>query len=71
MKAVLFRSKERFTGVPGDVGRIMGSSVRSLISSPRSGSTMDYSGTDMVIYYPSFLYSSNHPLALYDVYDIT
>ncbi len=29
----------------------------------------DYSDTDFLIYYPSFNYSSNHPLALYEVYD--
>jgi glutathione synthase/RimK-type ligase-like ATP-grasp enzyme len=29
----------------------------------------DYSHTDLLIYYPVFKFSSNHPLALYDVHD--
>lgn len=29
----------------------------------------DYNNVDFVIYYPSFKYSSNYPLALYEVYD--
>ena len=68
MKAVLFRSQERFDAfqrklIEYDVG------FDILDFEKLDWLNYDFSDVDIVIYYPSFKYSSNHPLALEDVYD--
>jgi hypothetical protein len=68
MKAVLFKSKERFAAFREMLANY-GIDCTVLDFESQEWVDHDYSGTDMVIYYPSFLYSSNHPLALYHVYD--
>lgn len=68
LKAVLFKSKERFSAfqkklIEYDID------CKVLDFSAQDWLTYNYSSVDFVIYYPSFTYSSNHPLALQEVYD--
>ena len=68
LRAVLFKSKERFSAFEQKLKEhdvaytVMDFSTQEWIG-------FDYSNTDFVIYYPSFEYSSNHPLALHKVFD--
>lgn len=68
MKAVLFKSKERFASFRKMLEEY-GVDCTFLDFSSQEWIDHDYSDTDFLIYYPSFSYSSNHPLALYEVYD--
>ncbi len=68
LKAVLFKSKERFSAfleklIEHDVD------ITILDFVEQEWIRFDYSTIDFLIYYPSFTYSSNHPLALQEVYD--
>jgi glutathione synthase/RimK-type ligase-like ATP-grasp enzyme len=67
-KAVLFKSKERFAAFQrtleeNDVD------YKILDFSKHDWIDFDYSNIDFIIYYPSFSYSANYPLALQEVYD--
>jgi len=64
----LFKSKERF--VPFKK-KLLEYDVNSIVLDFESLNWIefDYSKIDFIIYYPSFRYSSNHPLALQEVYD--
>ena len=68
INAVLFKSKERFNAFKE---KLTGSDIDLTVLDFESHewNEYDYSRTDMIIYYPSFKYSSNHPLSLQDVYD--
>ena len=66
--AVLFKSDERFSSFKKT---LEGYGVRCevLSFSDQEWIAYDYEKTDFLVYYPSFKYSSNHPLALYEVHD--
>jgi hypothetical protein len=68
IKAVLFRSRERFLPFHE---KLMAHEVACTVLdfALQDWVDFDYSDIDFVIYYPSFEYSSNHPLSLYAVYD--
>lgn len=68
LRAVLFKSKERF---PAFEKKLMeyGIACTVLDFSAQEWIGFDYGKTDLIIYYPSFEYSSNHPLALHKVFD--
>lgn len=68
LKAVLFKSKERF---PAFHKKLLENEVEVTVLDFREQKWIDfdYSTIDLLIYYPSFTYSSNHPLALQEVYD--
>jgi len=67
-RAVLFKSKERFLAFQKAIeDRGIGCIVLDFDS--QEWVEYDYSNIDFVIYYPSFKFSSNFPLALYDVSD--
>ncbi len=68
LKAVLFKSKERF---PAFRKKLTESDVDITILdfAKQEWIRFDYSTIDFLIYFPSFTYSSNHPLALQEVYD--
>jgi len=68
MRAVLFRSKERFNSFQEKLSEY-GVECIVLDFQDHDWIDFDYSGVDMIIYYPSFTFSSNHPLALHEVYD--
>ncbi len=68
LKAVLFRSVERFSSFEKKI-REYGIELEILDFNSLEWIDYDYSKIDFLIYYPSFEYSSNHPLALYKVYD--
>lgn len=68
LKAVLFQSLERFDAFRGKLEEY-GVEVTLLDFDRHEWLDFDFSIIDFVIYYPSFEYSSNHPLALYKVYD--
>jgi len=67
-RAVLFKSQERFSAF---LAKLNESGVDCTILDFENDEwiTFDYSGIDFIIYYPSFEYSSNHPLALQKVHD--
>ncbi len=67
-RAVLFKSDRRFDSFRG---KLEGYGVQCdvLDFSSQEWLEYDYSKTDILIYFPSFKYTSNHPLALYDVQD--
>jgi hypothetical protein len=67
-KAVLFKSRERFAAFKEVIERA-GIACIVLDFDELDWVDFDYGEVDFVIYYPGFLYSSNHPLALYEVYD--
>jgi hypothetical protein len=68
MKAVLFKSRERF--LPFYEKLISyGVECTVLDFAEQDWVGFDYGDINLVIYYPSFEYSSNHPLSLYAVYD--
>lgn len=68
MKAVLFKSMERFLAFQSKLINY-GIDVTVLGFDEHEWLDFDYSDIDLLIYYPSFKYSSNHPLALHEVYD--
>jgi hypothetical protein len=68
VKAVLFKSKERFSSFSDKLDKY-GVTHTVLDFDSQNWIGFDYSDIDFVIYYPSFEYSSNHPLSLYAVYD--
>lgn len=68
MKAALFRSDERFDAFYNQL-RKRGVDVVPFDFADQEWFRHDYSQIDILIYYSSFKYSSNHPLALQEVYD--
>lgn len=68
MKAVLIKSKERFEAFQKTL-EDNGVACTVLDFDKQEWTSYDYSSVDFVIYYSSFEFSSNHPLALYKVYD--
>ena len=68
LKAVLFKSEERFSSFRKKLEEY-GVDYTILDFGKSDWINFDYGNIDFIIYYPSFKYSSNHPLALHDVYD--
>jgi hypothetical protein len=68
VKAVLFKSKERFGSFQERLSEY-GVDYTILDFETHDWVDFDFSNIDFIIYYPSFEYSSNHPLALYAVHD--
>lgn len=68
LKAVLFKSQERFFAFQNKLSEY-NVDTTILDFEDHEWINFDYSSIDFVIYYPSFKYSSNHPLALQEVYD--
>jgi hypothetical protein len=68
MKAVLIRSRERFDAFLEKM-RSRGIEVTVLDFAEQEWVSFDYGAYDFLVFYPSFAYSSSHPLALYAVYD--
>jgi glutathione synthase/RimK-type ligase-like ATP-grasp enzyme len=68
LKAVLFKSDERFDSFLEKLSQY-GIATTVLDFGTQEWTGFDYSDTDLLIYYPSFKFSSNHPLALQEVYD--
>lgn len=68
MKAVLFKSAERFDAFRKEFER-NGVAVDTLDFDSQDWLAYDYSGADICLYFPEFTYSNNHPLALHKVYD--
>ena len=66
--AVLFKSEERFLSFRKTL-KEYGVKCVILDFAHHEWIDYDYSNVDFIIYYPSFKYSSNYPLALYEVYD--
>lgn len=68
LDVVLFKSKERFESFKKKLWEY---DVNPIVLDFESLDWIefDYSNIDFIIYYPSFKYSSNHPLALQEVYD--
>ena len=68
MKAVLFRSQDRFSAF---LSKLKEYEIECTILDFEGHEWIgfDYNTIDFLIYYPSFEYSSNHPLALQKVYD--
>lgn len=67
-KAVLFKSQERFSAFQQKLSEY-GVDTTVLDFETHEWVDFDYNNIDFAIYYPSFKYSSNHPLALQEVYD--
>ena len=68
LKAVLFKSEERFSAFQEKL-KNYAVDVTVLDFSDQEWMHFDYGTIDFLIFYPSFFYSSNHPLALQSVYD--
>jgi len=68
MKAALFNSQERLNSFKSKLEEY-GVEVCMLDFEKHAWLSHDFSGCDILIYYPSFKYSSNHPLALFEAYD--
>lgn len=68
LNAVLFKSEERFSSFK-KVLEEYGCNCIVLDFATHEWIDYDYSKIDFLIYYPSFKYSSNHPLSLYRVHD--
>jgi glutathione synthase/RimK-type ligase-like ATP-grasp enzyme len=68
LNAVLFKSEERFESFKKKLTEYGVNPIVLDFEFPK-WIEFDYSNIDFIIYYPSFKYSSNHPLALHDVYD--
>jgi glutathione synthase/RimK-type ligase-like ATP-grasp enzyme len=68
MKAVLFKSNERFQAFKK---KLENSKIEVIVLDfeKHDWLNFDYNQADILIYYPSFRYSSNHPLALKEVHD--
>lgn len=67
-RAVLFKSVERFDAFRKKLEQY-GVDCVNLDFEDNGWIDFDYQDIDFIIYYPSFKYSSNHPLALQEVYD--
>jgi hypothetical protein len=67
-KAVLFKSEERFSSFQKKLEEY-GVDYKLLDFEKNDWINFDYSKIDFIIYYPTFKYSSNHPLALHEVHD--
>lgn len=67
-RAVLFKSKERFSSFRKTL-EDYGIQYTILDFDTHDWIEFDYGQVDFVIYYPSFKYSSNHPMALFEVHD--
>ncbi len=68
MRAVLIKSEERFEPFLKKLGEY-GVECVPLDFSGQEWIDFDYGAVDFLIFYSSFEFSSNHPLALYKVYD--
>jgi len=68
VRAVLFKSEERFEAFRKKIEE-KGIECTVLDFNNPEWITFDYGKTDFLIYFPSFSFSSNHPLALHKVYD--
>jgi len=68
MKAVLFKSLNRFDAFLTRLNELKIETTVLDFSDP-AWIDFDYATVDFVIYFSNFKYSSNHPLALYEVYD--
>lgn len=68
IKAVLFRSQERFYSFQKKLAEYH-IDYTVLDFEKHDWLHFDFSNIDLLIYYPLFNFSSNHPLALYKVYD--
>ena len=68
LRAVLFKSDERFNSFSNKLAEY-GVSYTILDFDNHDWIDFDYSSVDFLIYYPTFKYSSNHPLSLIEVRD--
>jgi len=68
LKAILFKSERRFQTFKEKLTKY-GVEVTILDFERDDWIHYNYSNTDILIYFPSFKYSSNHPLALFEVHD--
>lgn len=68
LKAVLFRSERRFDAFEKRL-RASGVDITVLDFDTPDWLRYDFGGTDIVIYFPEFTYTSNHPQSLYRVHD--
>ena len=68
MKAVLFKSTNRFDSFLEKM-KSLGLDVKVLDFGENDWYEYDFSSVDIVIYFPSFKFTSDHPLALSEVYD--
>ena len=68
LKAILFKSERRLQAFKEKLGKY-GAEVTVLDFEKDDWVHFDYSDVDIVIYFPSFKYSSDHPLALFEVHD--
>lgn len=68
LKVVLFKSEERFDAFAKKLTEF-NITYDILDFCDNSWLKYDFNSADIVIYYPSFKFSSNHPQALYEVYD--
>lgn len=68
LRAVLFKSGERFTAFQKKLEEY-NVEYEVLDLSEQEWMHFDFSRIDFIIYYPSFIFSSSHPLALHEVYD--
>ena len=67
-KAVLFKSDNRFSSFQKKLLEY-GVKYNILDFAEQEWMNYDYSDIDFIIYYPTFKYTSNHPLALHEVHD--
>ncbi len=68
LRAVLFKSRDRMSRFAEKL-KAAGVSCTVLDFEGSDWLSFDYRGVDLVIFYPSFVYTSNHPHALLDVRD--
>lgn len=68
LNAILFKSDRRFDAFQKKLEKY-GVECRTLDFSTHDWIKYDYSKTDIIIYFPSFKYTSDHPLALHEVHD--
>ena len=68
LKAVLFKSPQRFKQFKAKLEE-SGVEVHILDFSGHEWLSFDYNQVDILIHYPIFNFSSNHPQALQEVYD--
>jgi hypothetical protein len=68
LTAALFKSEERFLSFKKTIEDL---GVRCIVLDFQTHEWIDfdYSSIDFIIYYPSFKYSSNYPLSLYEVHN--
>lgn len=68
LRVVLFRSQRRFEAFQNRLEK-SGVHITTLDFDRPEWVEYDYSDTDILIYFPEFVFTSNHPLALYRVHD--